>query len=91
MVTRIPASAAAAPARGAESLSRLLLRGIFAVIDAGYAPPRDVLSKIKRRMTQATRVRPATLQGEVDFQLFLQTQTPRSCAFDPQRTASSQL
>lgn len=31
------------------------------MIDAAYAPPRDLVAKIKRRMTQATHVRPAVL------------------------------
>lgn len=31
------------------------------MIDPGYAPPRDLGAKIKRRVIQATRVRPATL------------------------------
>ncbi|MDX2275340.1 MAG: polysaccharide deacetylase family protein [Hyphomonadaceae bacterium] len=31
------------------------------MIDAGYAPPRDIASKIRRRMTQALRARPARL------------------------------
>lgn len=31
------------------------------MIDAAYAPPRDLVAKIKRRMTQATHARPAKL------------------------------
>jgi peptidoglycan/xylan/chitin deacetylase (PgdA/CDA1 family) len=31
-------------------------------MDAAYAPPRDLVAKIKRRMTQATHVRPAKLR-----------------------------